>query len=326
MNLCSADASVRVGVIGLGRRGRFLLERWLPHDRVQVVAACDVDSQARAIAMPLCRQVVADAGSLLTHDGVDVVLLALPLAERAALAQQVLSAGRPVVFADPPIAADLQRAVALVESARSGGSRLAVWSPWRENPDFQAALATAQSEAPGPLRCVRYERWSAANLECRTEPSADIGELPRSVVYVFDQLIALAAAAPTRIMARPVGSGLTAIVEFAAGPTATITLHPRSAMNLDSGWAFDAVRGGYAAGRRWVRTADGEVYDVPAEPTKPPTLEDLLRSLLAGEAAAESLSESLRLIALLSACQRSLRTGQAVAIEQSCCPVGQAPA
>ncbi len=311
MNVRSVDSAIRVGVVGLGRRGRFLLERWLQTGSVQVTAACDVNAAACTLASPLCGQVVDDLGSLLAGPPMDAVCLAVPIAARADLAQRILAAGKHVLFADPPIAADSAQAAQLYETADRCGGRLAVWSPWQADLDFRTAAATIRAGHPGRLRFVRYERWNAAAPDAAgiiTGPA----DSSRGLIYILDQLITLVDAEPARITAHPFGDGLTVIVDFAAGPMASITLHPHAAMNLDSGWAFDGEHGGYAAGRRWVRTDDGEVYDLPIEPPAPTTPEDLLHSLVVGESLESRRNESLRLINVLNAVARSRQSGQTV--------------
>ncbi|HEX6986338.1 MAG TPA: Gfo/Idh/MocA family oxidoreductase [Planctomycetaceae bacterium] len=305
---------IEIGVIGLGRRGLFHLERWFDGSAVRVAAACDRDPGARAAAATLCGRVSADPGSLLADPTIDAVLLAVPVAERAALGRLVQAAGKRLVVADPPVAATVGEAAALNAAAADAGRPILVSAPWREEPGFRAALAVARSGAAGRMRFLRFERWEPAAAAPGGTGAG--GELPRSLVYVLDQLVALAATPAVRVHATgcPV-EAMTVAVRFRDGLHASVLLHADAAVRVDHGWAWDGERGGYAAGRRWVRTADGEVYDVPAEPPPAAAFEDVLRSALAGGEPPVTSIESLRLVALLTAVARAFRSGEVVEAE-----------
>lgn len=314
MNDRSVDLPIRVGLIGLGRNGLFHLERWSASDTVQVVAACDSDPAARAIAATLCGRVESEVESLLADRDVDAVLLAVPTSARARIGRQVLAAERHLIFAEPPVAATIGEAADLFDAAETSGRRIVVWPPWRDAPDFQSAHSVAQPEIAGPIEFLRFERWSAASTTRIDHFAVEDRKVSRSVIYVLDQLIAIAGATPLRVFARPTDGGLTATVAFAGNLTAVITLRLRAAVNLDLGWAFDGERGGYSAGRRWIRTDDGEIYDVPIELSAAPTLEGELCAVLAGSPPLVGRTDSLRLIALLDAVEQSLRSGTVAAV------------
>ncbi|MGC1276319.1 MAG: Gfo/Idh/MocA family oxidoreductase [Planctomycetaceae bacterium] len=314
MNECSVEPPIRVGLIGLGRQGLFHLERWSDGHAVQVVAACDIDPAALSLAATLCGRVEFEVDSLLADRDIDAILLAVPTFERARIGRQVLAAGKHLAFAEPPVATTVGEAAGLFDVAETSERRIVVWTPWRDASDFQEAYSVAQSRLAGAIRFLRFERWSAASTTGIDRLADGDRSFPRSVVYVLDQLIALAGTEPLQVFSRQAGGSVTATVAFAENLTAAVTLRMRAAVNLDLGWAFDGERGGYAAGRRWVRTDDGEIYDVPIEQAAAPTLEGELCTVLAGSSPVVGRTESLRLIALLDAMERSLRSGEVATV------------
>lgn len=305
----SSDTPFRLGIIGLDRLGLFLLERWSDRSTVTVPIACDPDPRARSIASALCPQVETDAESLLAAGNLDAVLVDVPIAERATVATRVLAAGLPLVIAEPPVAATLDEARALFAAARQFGQSLLAWSPGREDEAFQAALTSVRLQPADSLRSLRYERWAAATLPIFDERATGLGAFGGTLVTAFDQLLALAGAAPRSVFASRTARGVTAVVTFTGEATAVVTLGAGTSVNLDSGWAIDGTHGGFAGQRRWVRAHDGEVYEVPVEPSPLPTLDDTLCTLLRGESPTGE-EELLRLVALLEAVDRALRTGQ----------------
>jgi predicted dehydrogenase len=309
-------APIGMGIVGLGRRGLFTLERWLDAQTISVTVACDRDAAARELAATLCDCVVAEVEAVLDHRNLDAVLLALPVGERAAVAWRVLEAGKHVVFPDPPIASTIDEAKRLYEVAHRLGRQIVVWAPSREEPGFRTALSAARGTDLGAIRLLRFERWGlsvdVADRSLRAAP-----RLPYAFVGVLDQLMVLAGRPAERVIVTTRGEALLAAsIELAGGALANICLHADAAVRLDGGWAFDAERGGYAAGRRWLRTAEGEIYHVPVEPLSLATPEEALRVALAGGDEVVRQNESLWLVTLLAAAQRSLITGQPADVDR----------
>lgn len=304
---------VRLGVIGLGRSGLFALERWLDGGAVCVVAACDRDAESLRRAETLCDCLTQDAAELLAATEIDAVFVAVPASGREELARQVLAAGKHLLV-EPPLADSLREAQSLLEAAQTAGRQIVVWSHAREVPDFRAAQHLLRSGTIGTPRLFRFERWEPADIES-TNGAADI---PPAFVGLLDQVVALAKPPASSAFAAPLAAGgITATVTFRDGPVATLIWKTSASARLDHGWAIDADRGGDASGRRWVRTAEGEVYELPAEVPPVPTIEDSLRRILTGGTPEVSAAESLRLVALMATVRRSLSTGQVEPVEDT---------
>ena len=301
---------IRAGLLGLGTRGLHLLERWSDFSAVRVLAAADRHPEARSLASALCPEVSADDGDALSNPDVELVIAAVPVRERSAVGARVLRAGRHLAFPDPPIAATVRDAEVLFRLAAEAGRTIVVAAPWRDGSDFRAAAAVARSGAAGTLRFLRFEHW---------EPGVDdftTGIPPEPLFHALDQLVALADRPATSVHAAIVGSKIVhAVVTFADGLGATVTLGHGRSVRVRHGWAFDGDCGGYAGGHRWIRTPDGEVYQIPAEAPPMIPFEEELRRILDGSAPEITRELSLRLVALLEAIEHSLASGQVVPVE-----------
>jgi predicted dehydrogenase len=306
-------AFARIGVVGLGRAGLFALERWLDGNAVRIVAACDRDAESRRRAETLCGRLTQDAAELLGITEMDAVFIAVPAPRRGDLARQVLAAGKHLLI-ESPLADSLREAQSLVEAARAAGRQIVVWSHGREEPDFRTAQHVLRSGAIGTPRLLRFEGWEPAAVR----QAGEAEDVPAVFGWLLDQLVALSGRPAATAFAVPLaGGGLSAIVTFRDGPAATLTWKTSASARLDHGWAVDADHGGYAAGRRWVRTVEGEVYELPAEAPQAQTIEDSLRHALAGRLPIPPIIEPLRLVALSAAAMRSLRTRAVEPVEET---------
>lgn len=300
-----------MGVIGLGRRGMHWLERWIASDVIQVVMACDRDAAALELAEGLCTERTHNAEVLLGDARIDVVLIALPAAERAEAARRALAASKHVSV-EPLIGLDAAAIDAVYDAAESTGRSILLWPGRGEDPDFRLALATLRSGLIGRARLLRFERWEPMVLDAPDERTT----LSRPAIEVLEQVAMLAGEAARAVFATRLGSdGALITVVFASGLRAQIVLSASSSVRIEQGWAIEAEAGGYAAGRRWVRTEEGELYDVPAESSAETSFEERLIAMVTGNGSSATRGESLRLGALVSAVVRSVASGQAEFIE-----------
>ena len=310
------DAQLRIGVIGLGQRGLFHLERWIGDAAVTAVA-CDPDPTARAVAAGFCERVVAEPQFLLAEPQLDAVLLAVPAAQRAVLGQQVLASGRHLLL-DPPLAATVPEAQALLTAARKAGRQILLLHSGTNDVETATARAVVQSGQLGPLRRVRRVHWTSGVAGGWEQPLPDGPPIPRMLVALLDDLLSIVDCPAQRLVACPHGhyAGLTVLIEFPDSLTGMIELATDAAVPSQIGWTIDAERGGYSAGRRWVRTLDGEVYDVPADAVAaPPAIETRLRETLADDRPPTLPVAAVRLVAVLAAVAVSLRDGTPVPVE-----------
>ena len=108
--------TISVGVAGLGYWGPNLARNFTAIPGCELAWLCDGDPAALervGAAIPAARR-TADLADLLADDALDAVVLATPVPTHAALAEQVLRAGKHC-FVEKPLAqsvADAERAVA----------------------------------------------------------------------------------------------------------------------------------------------------------------------------------------------------------------------
>jgi predicted dehydrogenase len=143
---------MRMGLVGVGRWGRFIL-RDLVSLGCDVVAVARTDeSRSRATeggAIDLVRE-VADL------HGVAGVVVATPTSTHAAVVADALRIGVPV-FVEKPLTDDPASAEDL---AADGGDRLFVMDKWRYHPGVEAIAGLAASGQYGKLRGIRTRRLS----------------------------------------------------------------------------------------------------------------------------------------------------------------------
>ena len=118
---------VRVGLVGLGERGRRLARTFDKLPGAEIRWLCDRSPDVRMAhrtRFPAASW-TASFGDILTDDGVDAVVIATPLSNRFDLALRALEADKHV-FVEQPIALGGEEAQVLVDEAESRDRILAV--------------------------------------------------------------------------------------------------------------------------------------------------------------------------------------------------------
>jgi myo-inositol 2-dehydrogenase/D-chiro-inositol 1-dehydrogenase len=145
---------VRLGLIGLGRIGRFHAETLTGLDRVEELLVTDArPGLAEEIATGLGATAVPSAGDLLAA-GVDGVVIASSTPTHLELLDAAIRAGVPT-FCEKPVAADPATAMYLLAVARDGGVPVQVGFPRRFDPAFLRAKHDLDSGVLGRLTTVR---------------------------------------------------------------------------------------------------------------------------------------------------------------------------
>ena len=119
--------TISVGVAGLGYWGPNLARNFAAIPGCELAWLCDGDPAALervGAAIPSARR-TADLEDLLADDALDAVVLATPVPTHAALAEQVLRAGKHC-FVEKPLAQTVADAERAVEAARETGRTLMV--------------------------------------------------------------------------------------------------------------------------------------------------------------------------------------------------------
>lgn len=122
-----SDAPLQIGMIGCGYWGPNLLRNFAKLEGAQVKMVADRSEERRKFVRDGYPQVqtVEDAQRVLEDDEIRAVIVATPADTHAALARQVLEAGKDV-FVEKPLAMKTSEAVALTELAQDKGLILMV--------------------------------------------------------------------------------------------------------------------------------------------------------------------------------------------------------
>jgi myo-inositol 2-dehydrogenase/D-chiro-inositol 1-dehydrogenase len=167
----AATATVRIGVIGVGRIGRMhaeLLARRVPGAAVTMIHD-EFDESARGVAETLGATVAGDVDELLAATDVDAVAICSPTDTHAGLIVAAAQAGK-AIFCEKPVSIDLaevDRALAAVDAAgvpfQIGFNRrfdpahaaVAAAVAAGEIGEPQLARITSRDPAPPPLHYIR---------------------------------------------------------------------------------------------------------------------------------------------------------------------------
>lgn len=116
---------LRVGIIGLGKRGNFRLAECAGMSGVEVRSLCDRDDNAmrRGVACLKAYQksppsLETDYGRLVDRSDLDVVAVATPVSMRAEMTLRALAAGKHV-YVEPPWADNIEASRSLLEAGLS---------------------------------------------------------------------------------------------------------------------------------------------------------------------------------------------------------------
>ena len=330
-----AGSPLRVGLLGLGRSGLHLLECFATGGPLRVVAAFANPSVAELLS-PFGVRLVADPQELCAATDVDVLWIAEHDALRSDLSLPELLSAKHVILETPigvtPAVLDQAFNVALER-----GRQLLVRHPRRTDPEFLHALSVTQDQSIGQIRSAKLTSWTYAippqGAVRGTGPLQPDGlddtqiTKTRFVAHAMDQLVSLIDDRPVRVFAigEPDASGhfnllarfsLSMHILFERGCQAEIDIRLDSPTQFQSGWMLTAQRGGYAKGRRFTLTDEGEIFDAPVslgDDDKP--TDEFVGLAQQIRSAERNTTEEARLrtvVALLDGAQRSLESRQAV--------------
>ncbi len=142
------DKPLGVGLVGLGRFGRFQLAAYAALPEVRVVAVCDPAISPEGLSSPV--KAYTDCARLLADPEVDIVVISTPPFLHARMAQEAAQAGKHVLV-EKPLALNLQEAEQAVETAKRAGVHLTVDYVLRHHPLYRLAFQVLQSGLLGEL-------------------------------------------------------------------------------------------------------------------------------------------------------------------------------
>lgn len=330
-----AASPLRVGLIGLGRSGLHLIERFAAGGPFRIVAAFDDCTTVEAVS-PFKVRLATDLQEMLATPDVDVVWMTESCGPRNDFSLPDVLATKHAILETPlgVTPADLDRAF---QVAHQHGRQFLVRHSRRCDAEFLQALSVAHDQSLGPIRAAKLVYWTyglpprgatrgSGPLSPDYLADAQVTKV-RFVAHALDQLVPLFGRRPLRVFATGDstadgfpdlldGFSLTLRILFEHGSQAEIDIRLDSPTQFQSGWMLTAERGGYSKGRRFTLTDEGEIFDSPVplnvDDQAPDQFEWLAQQIRSGEREPVEEARVRTVVALLDATQRSLESQQAV--------------
>lgn len=307
----------RVGIVGLRSVGRFLLERLslLPDCEILLFQPPGVptDSQAQSLGL----KTIAHWQEFLSDSALNAVLFLDGGSLNISQVEDVFQAGLSVGFL-PPLALEPDQ---WRELTKNPNRSWRILNPHHEDPDFRAAMASIKSGDLGPLRSIKRISWVGELVIPEGARSLAQEEwLPRLLWEDVDQLLHLAGEPPLSLFALDFitnPASYCVVFKFASGLLGQLERRQGSGMPLEVGWTIGSLTGGYANGHRYIKTDEGEIYDVPVELPIAPN-DPLATPLdhLAPSARGETTSRQiLQILQIQKAIKQSACTGEVVTLQ-----------
>lgn len=320
---------LRVGLFGVGRIGMHLLERFALGGPFRVVAACD-DALIGPRIEPFDVKRMSPR-ELLAAPDIEVLWVTSSFDYPFDVGSHASLAGQHLIVESP---FTLSAAVAdqAIRAAMSRQRLLLVHQPRRADSEFRQALTVARESPIGAIRQAKFVSWSyghAPRSITRLGERSETVESPsttkiRIAAQTLDQLLWLVPSRPVRVFAyRDVslastsrlfdGDALALRIHFESACTADIDIRLDSPTPFQSGWLLTGERGGYAHGRQFTLTEEGEIYDSPVAPATNPAVADpfgwLAEQIRHGRLDADEATRTRTVVELLDAAQQSLEKG-----------------
>ncbi len=231
--------------------------------------------------------------------------------------QEALDAGV-LVGVLPPLDWEPELCAELTDRAPG---RLFVLNPHHEDADFRAARQMIQTGELGFLSTIKRISWVADLVKSSSsQPSGPDTWFSQLIWEDLDQLLLLAGEFPRSVYAADyaeAGETYHLIFHFPSGLIGHVERRRGSIVPLDVGWTISGEKGGYANGRRYIKTEAGEIFDVPAEadPISSDPIVDSLRRMGRGNSSADSSwQQAVNVVKVRHAVIQSAKTGQVTAL------------
>ncbi len=157
-----ANERIRLGFIGVANRGGQLMDAFLTHDDIQVVALCDVDERAFIKSRPKVKgdvDLVHDFRKLLDRKDIDAVAIATPDHWHALQAVSACDAQKDV-YVEKPLSVTIHEGRRIVKAARRNKRVVQVGTHRRSSPLYQELAKRTQADRYGKICVSRAYRLS----------------------------------------------------------------------------------------------------------------------------------------------------------------------
>lgn len=261
------NATLRLGVIGLGRAAASMLPSLIAHPHVMLTAAADPNADARArFEADFGGRTFETAEALCASGLIDGVYIASPHQFHAS---DVLTAARHGVHAivEKPMALTLEECRAMTDAARRAGTVLVVGHSHGFDPQIMLIRELVKQPAIGPLRMIvnivytnfLYRPRRPEELDTAQGGGIMYNQVPHQIdiVRTIDGGPLKSAYALTGIWdrQRPTEGAMTALLEFESGVAASLTYSGYDHFDADEfhdwvGEGGETKTGGYGKLRR----------------------------------------------------------------------------
>tara|TARA_R110000737_G_scaffold2923_8_gene9031 strand:- start:359218 stop:360444 length:1227 start_codon:yes stop_codon:yes gene_type:complete len=160
----SAEDSLRVGVIGVGRQGREIMGELGKIPGVSVIAVCDVDERRLASGLRRASGATgyATVKEMLASGTVNAVVVATPTHTHREVAVECLKSGVHA-YLECPLAHTREDCIAISDAARSSKGVIAAGLQGRSNPVYQLARGFFLSDSVRDLVSMRAQNNRKTN-------------------------------------------------------------------------------------------------------------------------------------------------------------------
>lgn len=191
-----STSAIRIGVVGLGYWGPNLARNFDALPGCELAWCCDEQDarRERLATMHRSTRFTARLEDLLEDPELDAIALATPVPTHAALAQQVLEAGKHC-FVEKPLAQSAAQAEAVVEAAERAGRIVMVGHLLEYHPGVRLLKEIVDSGELGQTRYIYGNRLNLGQLRSEENALWSLGAHDVSVV------LALAGEEPTELAA-----------------------------------------------------------------------------------------------------------------------------
>ena len=171
----TSNEKCRLGVIGPGSRGRFLMSFLVQNPKVDIVALCDIYQPSIDEALKLApkAKVYGDYRELLENNNIDAILVATPLSSHCKIVMDAFDAGKHV-FCEKTIGFTMEECFRMYNKHRSTGKIFFTGQQRLFDPRYIKAMEMIHAGTFGEINAIRTfwcrnGDWSlpvpSANLE-----------------------------------------------------------------------------------------------------------------------------------------------------------------
>lgn len=170
----TSNEKCRLGIIGPGSRGRFLMSFLVQNPKVDIVALCDIYQPSIDEALKLApkAKVYGDYRELLENNNIDAILVATPLSSHCKIVMDAFDAGKHV-FCEKTIGFTMEECFRMYNKHRSTGKIFFTGQQRLFDPRYIKAMEMIHAGTFGEINAIRTF-WYRNGDWRRPVPSANL--------------------------------------------------------------------------------------------------------------------------------------------------------